>query len=379
MKKSIALLGSTGSVGQSTLQVVRHLSSEISVKGLAAYSDIDLLQKQIDEFQPEKVAVFVEEKARELKKRVPHVKVLSGPLGIEEVAASSGHDFVVVAMSGMQALIPTLSAIENGKGIGLANKEILVSAGDLLVKKAKEKNVPFLPIDSEHSALFQCLENHDISTVHRLILTASGGPFRSFSLEQLSSISVEDALAHPTWRMGPKITIDSSTLMNKGLEVIEAHFLFGIPENQIEVIIHPQSIIHSMVEYIDGSILAEMSEPSMIYPIQYALTYPTRKPSSLPHFDFTKHNKLEFYSPDLKKFRSLHLAYQALKTGGSLLGFLNAANEVLVERFLKKEISWLGIMEKLEKLMSLHQVIPSDSVEAVLSVDEEAREKAMQI
>lgn len=374
--KSIAVLGSTGSVGQSTLKVAKHLSDLVEVKALTAHSNIELLEQQIKEFHPKIVGVQDKKKALELQKKVPHVKVVGGEEGLEEVASYAEVDFVVVAIVGLAALPPTIKAIESGKNIGLANKEVLVSAGALVTSLAKEKNVSILPIDSEHSAIFQCLEGHDIKDIHRVILTASGGPFRKSSLEDLKKITTEMALNHPTWKMGPKITIDSSTLMNKGFEIIEAHFLFNIPIEKLEVIIHPQSVIHCLVEFKDGCVLAELSDPLMIYPIQYALTYPERKKGSLAPFDFIKNSKLEFFPPDFNKFPALNLAFEALKGGGSLPCYLNAANEVLVERFLNRKISWVQIMERLETLMNRHKVEKCQTVDAVYSVDKLAREEA---
>ncbi len=375
--KKIAILGSTGSIGTSTLRIVQHLSDSFSVSVLAANQNIDLLSEQINLFKPELVAVYDSQKARELKKRFPSQKIVCGDEGLQEAASHSSVDFVVMAIVGMRALKPTLSAIRAGKSIGLASKEVLVSAGELIGEMASESGVPLLPIDSEHSALFQCLAGKKLSDVRRLILTASGGPFRSYSSEQLAAVTVEEALAHPTWKMGPKVTIDSSTLVNKGLEMIEARWLFGIPPEKIEVVIHPQSIVHSFVEFIDGSILAQMSEPDMIYPIQYALTHPDRAPGMFPPFDFVKNSTLEFYPHCSKKFPALNLVQNSLRTGGSVPCFLNAANEVLVARFLQKEISWRGIVEKLEKLISRHKIVHPLTVEEVLEVDQEARRAAL--
>lgn len=374
--KSIAVLGSTGSIGKSTLKVVKHLSDQIKVKALAANSNIDLLEEQIKEFHPEIVAVQDKKKALELQKRVPHIKVVGGVEGLEEVASYNGVDFVVMAIVGLAALPPTIKAIQSGKNIGLANKEVLVSAGELVMSLAKEKNVKILPIDSEHSAIFQCLEGHDLKDVKRVILTASGGPFRKSSLEDLQKITTEMALNHPTWAMGPKITVDSSTLMNKGFEVIEAHFLFDIPVEKLEVIVHPQSIIHCLVEFLDGCVLAEMSDPLMVYPIQYALTYPERKRGMFAPFDFTKNSTLEFFPPDFNKFPALNFAFEALKVGGSFPCYLNAANEVLVERFLNRKISWVQIMERLERLLDRHTVASCQSIDSVYAVDKLAREEA---
>lgn len=377
--KKITLLGSTGSIGQSTLQVVKHLSTELQIVALAAHSNIDLLEQQIREFHPEIVAVYDETQAKILKQRVPTQKILVGSEGLNEVAAYPKSDIVLSAIAGTLGLEPTLSAIQAKKTIALANKEALISGGELVVKLAKENNVTILPVDSEHSALFQCLKQERPQDVHRLILTASGGPFRTFHEEQLKSVTPEEALRHPNWKMGPKVTIDCSTLMNKGLEVIEAHWLFDIPYHQIEVIIHPQSIIHSMVEFTDRSILAQMSVPTMLVPIQYALTYPERRPGLMKPFDFIQNNTLQFQVPDLNKFRCLHLAFEAIKEGSSLPCYMNAANEVLVNRFLKREIGWMEIGERLEKLMSRHKKNPILSIEAILEIDKSARHEAMAI
>lgn len=379
MRKTITLLGSTGSIGQSTLSVVRHLGdSQVQVKALAAQSNIDLLEKQAREFNPELVAVFDKEKAVELQKRLPTIPVLGGIEGIIAAASISSANYAVSAIGGTLGLLPTIEAIRSGKIIGLANKETLVSGGELVVRLAKEKGVPLIPIDSEHSAIFQCLYGEDKKTIHRLILTASGGPFRSYSSDQLKNVTVDQALAHPNWRMGPKITIDCSTLMNKGLEMIEAHWLFGVPCEKIEVIVHPQSIIHSMVEFTDSSMLAQLSEPTMILPIQYALTYPNRLPSSVKPFDFTKNSTLQFLPPDEDKFRCLSLAYEAIRCGGSMPCFMNGANEVLVNRFLDKQISWMDLSCKLDQLMMAHSVETIHSFDHVVEIDKKARHLAAQ-
>jgi 1-deoxy-D-xylulose-5-phosphate reductoisomerase len=375
--KSIAVLGSTGSIGKNTLNVARHLKDSLCVKALAVNSNIELLEAQIAEFHPEIVCVVDEKKALELKKKVSGVKIVSGEEGLKEVGSYHTVDFVVVAVVGLKALAPTVAAIEAGKGIGLANKEILVAAGAYISQLAKKHKVPLIPIDSEHSAIFQCLQNHPMEEVGRVILTASGGPFRSFSVEQLESVTLKQALNHPTWVMGPKITVDSSTLMNKGLEVIEAHFLFGIPVEKLAVVIHPQSIVHSFVEFIDGCILAEMSEPHMIFPIQYALTYPQRKQGLFAPFDFLKNSLWEFQQADFKKFPALEFAFEAVKRGKSMPCYLNAANEVLVEQFLQERISWREITRRLEKLLSRHNESPCDSLEAIYSVDSTARKEAL--
>lgn len=375
--KKIAIIGSTGSIGENTLKIAKHLKEEIKVVALAAKSNIDLLEKQAKEFHPELIAVYDKDKALELKKRLPGIEVIGGMEGVVAVATHSNVNFVVSAMTGTLGLIPTLSAIESGKDVGLANKEALVSGGALVMQLVKEKNVRLLPIDSEHSAIFQCLNGEKDSPIRRLILTSSGGPFRQLSKEELSKVSVDEALRHPTWVMGPKVTIDSSTLMNKGLEVIEAHFLFNMPVDQIDVVIHPQSIIHSMVEFTDNSIMAQMGVPSMIVPIQYALTYPKRKEGMMPPFDFVKHNQLQFFMPDLEKFRCLRLAYDAARAGGSLTCYMNAANEVLVNRCLERQISWNEIATKLDSLMSRHSIIKISSIDDVLAIDELGRRQAV--
>ena len=374
-KKRLTILGSTGSIGKQTLEVVRHLNLE--VVSLAAHSSTDLLLEQIREFHPKIVAVFDEKKALELKRQVPGVQVVAGMEGLLEAASCDEADLVISAITGSIGIAPTLAAIEKGKTIALANKEVLVAAGDLIMQRARDNNVRILPIDSEHSALFQCLEHKKQHEVRRLILTASGGPFFHYSLNELESITLERALKHPSWKMGPKVTIDSSTLMNKGLEVIEAFHLFQRPLEEIEVIVHPQSIIHSMIEMQDGSLFAQMSEPSMIFPIQYAVTWPDRAPGFLPPFPFAKHPKLEFFQLEKGKFICLELAFEALKLGGSFPCYLNAANEVLVARFLEGKISWLEIGRKLEKLLSCHKRESPSTLEAIIAVDAAARVEAL--
>lgn len=375
--KKIALIGSTGSIGRSTLDVVRHLGPEqAQIICLAAHSNIDLLELQAQEFKPQLIAVYNEKKAQELQKRLPNLKIVGGIAGVNEAAAHVNANFVLSAMTGSLGLHPTLAAIKAGKTIGLANKESLVSGGALVMRLVKEHRATLLPIDSEHSALFQCLTGESTSAVRRLILTASGGPFLSYSMEQLEEITVEQALNHPTWNMGPKITLDCSTLMNKGLEVIEAHWLFNIDVDNIEVVIHPQSIIHSFVEFTDGSMKAQLSEPSMRIPIQYALTYPHRLAGLQKPFDFTYARHLQFSPPDWQKFRCLHLAYESLRQGKSFACYMNAANEVLVQRFIQKEIGWVDLGRKLEKLMEKHVLTAVESLEEITSVDSQARTEA---
>lgn len=377
--KKIAIFGSTGSIGTNALRVASHLVEEIRPVVLAAHSNIDLLAQQIRHYEPELVAVYDEKKGDLLQKQFPGVEVVYGEEGLRKAASHPSVEFVLMAIVGMQALVPTVEALKAGKQLALANKEVLVSAGQYIRELAASKGITLIPIDSEHSALFQCLEGRKLTDVRRLILTASGGPFRETALEKLKQITVEQALSHPTWRMGPKVTIDSSTLMNKGLEMIEARWLFNIPPEKIEVVIHPQSIIHSLVEFVDGSLLAQLSEPHMIYPIQYALTYPERRPGLFPPFDFVKNSRLDFLPPDTSKFRSLTLVREALQEGESACCYLNAANEILVERFMKKQISWLDISYKLEQLMERHHKQPLQTLESIYQVDQQARQEAQSI
>lgn len=375
--KHLSILGSTGSIGKNCLAVARHLGPEkIQVVALAAGSRIDLLEQQIDEFHPEVVAVYDDEKAMELKRRVPHIQVLAGIEGLEAVATYQKANLVISAISGAVGLSPTMAAIKARKNIGFANKEVLVSGGEMVMSQVRQYGIELIPIDSELTAIFQCLKGESAQSIKRLLITASGGPFRNFAEDQLKNVTIDDALNHPNYRMGPKVTIDSSTLMNKGLEVIEAHFLFQVPLKNIEVIIHPQQIIHSMVEFIDNSMLAQMGDTDMLIPIQYALTHPERYAGSLKPFDFTKNGTLQFLLPDLNKFRCLKLAYEAVQTGGSLPCFMNAANEILVHRFLNKEIGWKDISFKLENLMLRHAVKKLYNLEDLFAVDREAREKA---
>ena len=374
--KNIAVFGSTGSIGTQTLDVVRRNPDHFKITALAAKSNIDLLEKQIIEFQPKFVCVYYEKAAQALRKRVS-IPVVFGHEGLKEMASREDVDFVLLAMTGTVGLFPAIEAIRNKKQIGLANKEILVSAGDLIMKLAKENNVSLLPIDSEHNAFYQCLNREDKSAIKRMILTASGGPFRNFSLQKLEEIKPEDALRHPTWSMGNKVTIDSSTLMNKGLEVIEAHHLFDIPPHQIDVVVHPQSIIHSMVEFIDGSTMAQLAEHDMRVPIQYALSYPKRFHADFPRFDPLIHSNLQFFPPDRDTFICLELAYESIKIGKSMSCYMNAANEVLVNRFLNYEISWPSIGQKLEKLMSSHNPDDMLTLDSILSVEHQARKEAV--
>ncbi len=376
MVRKIAILGSTGSIGKNALKVVENLKEQIEVVALAARSNIDLLEEQARKCRPQVIAVYNKEKALILQKRIPHIRVLGGMEGLCEAATWADVDTVISALVGAAGLLPTAAAIEAGKRIALANKEVLVSGGAYIIPLAKKHGVPLIPVDSEHNAVFQCLDKENRATVRRLILTSSGGPFRGWTEEQLKGATSEKALKHPNFSMGAKITIDSSTLMNKGLEVIEAYWLFGVEIEQIEVLIHPQQKIHSMVEFIDGSIMAQMSEPDMLLPIQYAITYPERCPGILEPYDFIRNNRLDFLQPDRSTFRCLDLAYAALKEGGTLPCFMNAVNEVLVSKFLNREIGWMDISEKLETLMASHQNSYNLDLSTILAVDQMAREQA---
>ncbi|MCP5470072.1 MAG: 1-deoxy-D-xylulose-5-phosphate reductoisomerase [Chlamydiales bacterium] len=369
--KKIALLGSTGSIGKSTLEVARHL--KLDVVALGCHSNLELLEKQIQEFQPKVVAVHDRKAAAELRKRVA-IEVLEGEEGMCQLAALPEVEFVLMAILGLAALGPTLCALDAKKALGLANKEVIVSAGELVMSRVDS---PLIPVDSEHSALFQCLQK--MEEPKRLILTASGGPFRNHPKERLASVTREEALAHPTWQMGAKITVDCSTLMNKGFEVIEARWLFDMPMEKIEVVVHPQSIIHSFVEGPDGIVFAQMHEPSMTIPIQYAITYPQRVAGMAPPFDFFAHKQLDFLPPDMERFRCLALAFEAGRQGLSSPCYLNAANEELVKRFLRQEIEWSAIAHKLEKLMERHQASRMHDIETVFAVDQQARREAQEL
>lgn len=379
--KRISILGSTGSIGQHALNVVRQHPEKFRVTALAAKENIDLMEAQAREFHPDIVALYDRDKALQLEKRLSDtkVKVMAGMEGLTALAEHSNVDMVISAMFGILGLKPTIAAIRAGKDIGLANKETLVAGGSLITALVANHGVKLIPIDSEHTAIFQCLENQKNNTIERIILTASGGPFRTFTEAQLEDVTVEQALNHPSWKMGPKVTIDSSTLMNKGLEAIEAHWLYRLPAEKIDMIVHPQSIIHSMVEFVDRSILAQMSENSMTIPIQFAMSYPERHPMHLPRFDFAKHPQLQFFPVDRVKFPCVNLAYEAIRQGGSLPCYMNSANEVLVEKFLAKEIRWKEIATTLEYLMGRHTIVTIDSFETIIAIDAQAREDAKQI
>lgn len=375
--RELAILGSTGSIGKNCLAVARHLGNEeVRIVALAAKSNIKLLEEQAREFHPKLVAVYDLDQAQELQKRIPHIPVLGGMEGLEAVATHEKANLVISAMSGAIGLAPTIAAIKARKNIGFANKEVLVSGGAIVMSLVRSYGIELIPIDSELTAMFQCLKGESAKSVQRLLITASGGPFRNFTAAQLAEVTVDHALNHPNYRMGPKVTIDSSTLMNKGLEMIEAHWLFQVPLEKIEIVVHPQQIIHSMVEFIDNSMLAQMCDPDMLVPIQYAITYPKRYNGSLKPFDFAKNGKLEFFLPDMNKFRCLKLAYEAIRHGGSLPCYMNAANEVLVHQFLNKKIAWNDIANKLENLMARHSIKSVTCLQDILAVDEMARREA---
>ena len=373
--KKIVILGSTGSIGTQTLEVVR-ANGDLQVTGLAASSNIALLEKQIREFSPRIACVFEEQAARDLAVRVADlpVQVVSGMEGLVETAQEPSAELVLTAVVGMVGIRPTMAAMEAGKDIALANKETLVTAGHLITGLAREKGVRILPVDSEHSAIFQVLHGERENPVSRILLTASGGPFRGRTREQLRDVQVEDALKHPNWTMGRKITIDSATMVNKGLEVMEAGWLFGVPLSQVEVVVQPQSVIHSMVEFADGAVLAQLGTPDMRLPIQYALYYPERRYLSGERLDFSALGQLTFEKPDMGTFRGLELAYQAGAMGGSLPTVFNAANEWAVARFLNREIGFLDIADSIEAAMNVHRVIPHPSVEQILETEREVRE-----
>ena len=373
--KKIAVLGSTGSIGTQTLEVVRN-NKDIKVTALAAGSNIEALEAQIREFRPAKVCVFQEEKAKELQLRIPDlsVKVLSGMDGLIEAAAGTDAEIVVTAVVGMIGIRPTIAAMEAGKDIALANKETLVTAGHIIMPLAKEKNVRLLPVDSEHAAIFQCLNGEKGNQIHKILLTASGGPFRGWTRKQMEKVQVEDALKHPNWAMGRKITIDSSTMVNKGLEVMEAKWLFGVDMDQVQVVVQPQSIIHSMVEFEDGAVMAQLGTPDMKLPIQYALYYPERRYLPGDRLDFTKLSQITFETPDPETFRGLKLAYQAGNAGGSMPTIFNAANELAVAGFLNRRISYLTITDLIEGAMERHKIIENPTVDEILSCEQEAYE-----
>lgn len=373
MKKQIAILGSTGSIGTQALQVIEEHPDLYEVYALTANNKVEKLIEQARKFQPEAVVIANEDKYQQLKNALADlpIKVYAGADALCEIVESGPVNIVLTAMVGYAGLKPTMNAIMAGKTIALANKETLVVAGELITELAQQYRTPILPVDSEHSAIFQCLEmNNPISKV---ILTASGGPFRTFSMEQLATVTKEQALKHPNWSMGAKITIDSASMMNKGFEVIEAKWLFGVKPEQIEVVVHPQSVIHSMVEYKDGAVKAQLGVPDMRLPIQYAFSYPKRESLSGERLDFMKCNTLTFEAPDTKRFRNLAFAYEAMNRGGNMACILNAANEVVVAAFLKDQISFLGMSDVIEKTMNKVSFISNPTYQDYVETDAIAR------
>jgi 1-deoxy-D-xylulose-5-phosphate reductoisomerase len=380
--KRIAILGSTGSIGRQVIDVVRAQPRLLKITGLAAHSSISLIKQQIAEFRPRIASVWEEDRAEELRawcrRNGIATRICFGREGLNEVARHPSANLVLSAVVGAIGLEPVISAIRSGKDIALANKEALVVAGDIVMAAARKRGVRILPVDSEHSAIFQCLKNEPVQCVKRIILTASGGPFYR-SRVRPSSINVRTALAHPTWSMGPKITIDSATLMNKGLEAIEAHHLFAMPFKQIDIVIHPQSIVHSLVEYVDGSVIAQLSNPDMRLPIQHALLYPARCPSPVKQLDLSRIGCLEFDRPDFRRFPCLRLALDAGRTGGTMPAVMNAANEVAVKAFLNEEIKFTEIPGIIEGVMARHRVKTTPDIEDILAVDRNAREEALRL
>ncbi|MCB6200579.1 1-deoxy-D-xylulose-5-phosphate reductoisomerase [Extibacter muris] len=374
--KKIAILGCTGSIGTQTLEVVRE-NKDIEVLGLAAGGNVELLEQQAREFCPRLIAVWTEEKAKELrvKLRDTDIRVASGMEGLIEVSTMYDVEILVTAIVGMIGIRPTVEAIKAGKDIALANKETLVTAGHIIMPLAKEHQVSILPVDSEHSAIFQSLRGNEAKAVSRILLTASGGPFRGKREEELLDIRVEDALKHPNWSMGQKITIDSSTMVNKGLEVIEAKWLFGVDVDRVQVVVQPQSIIHSMVEYVDGAIMAELGTPDMKLPIQYALYYPERRNLPGERLDFWSLGRLDFEKPDMDTFFGLKLAYDAGRAGGTLPTVFNAANELAVKQFLNREIKYLEIIEIIEDCMKAHKNVDDPTLEQILDTEKATYER----
>ena len=370
--KKIAVLGSTGSIGTQTLEVVRAYPQQLCVAALAAGGNISLLESQIREFHPAVAAVWDEEKAAELRTRTAdqNVRIVSGMDGLIEIATLPEAEILVTAIVGMIGILPTIEAIRAGKDIALANKETLVTAGHIIMPLAKEKGVKILPVDSEHSAIFQSLNGENPGQIDKLLLTASGGPFRGKDRAFLENVQLEDALKHPNWEMGHKITIDSATMVNKGLEVMEAKWLFGVDINRIQVVIQPQSIIHSMVQYVDGAVIAQLGTPDMKLPIQYALFYPDRRFLAGERLDFWQLSQITFEKPDMENFLGLPLAFAAAKAGGSMPTVFNAANERAVSKFLNRKIGFLDIYRIIQECMDAHRVIENPTVEEILACEQ---------
>jgi len=380
MQKRIAILGSTGSIGTQALEVISAHPDKFQVEVLTALNNVDLLIEQSIRYQPNMVVIGNEQHYERVKLALENhpIKVYGGEDAIAQVTAFESVDVVLTAMVGFSGLKPTIEAIRAGKSIALANKETLVVAGELIMKESQANRVPIIPVDSEHSAIFQCLAGEVGNRIEKLILTASGGPFRNWETKDLGKVTPDMALRHPNWCMGPKITVDSATLMNKGLEVIEARWLFGVGPDEIEVVVHPQSIIHSMVQFIDGSIKAQMGLPDMRLPIQYALSYPDRFESDFERFDFLKYPSLTFEQPDTKIFRNLALSYEALRKGGNWPCILNAANEIAVEAFLKEKIGFLQIPDVIERTLVRSTYIKAPELEDYYNSDLQARRVAIE-
>lgn len=374
--KNIAVLGSTGSIGTQTLDIVRNNTDELKIKVLAAGSNVELIEKQIREFKPEIAVLYNADKANELKIKIADtgVKVLSGMDGMIEAATFDDVDTVVTSMVGMIGIKPTIAAIKAGKNIALANKETLVTAGHIIMPLIKEHKISLLPVDSEHSAIFQSMNGENRKRISKILLTASGGPFRGKSYEELKNVTLEDALKHPNWAMGQKITVDSATLVNKGLEVMEAAWLFDVDVSMIQVVVHPQSVIHSMVEYEDTAVIAQLGCPDMRLPIQYALFYPDRRFLDAKKLDFFEMKSLTFEKPDMDTFKGLKFAMEAAEFGGSMPTVFNASNEEAVAMFLNKKIGFLDIYRIIEESMNRHTVISNPDIDTVLSVERDTRE-----
>ena len=370
--KNIVVLGSTGSIGTQTLEIVDAYPDRLQIVALAAGSNVEKIEPQIRKYHPKKVVMFDEAAAKALKTKVADldVTVLAGMMGLIEICTMEEADVVLTAVVGMIGITPTIEAIKAGKDIALANKETLVTAGHIIMTLGKQMGVSILPVDSEHSAIFQSLNGEPKNRLKKILLTASGGPFRGMSKEQLADKTVKDALKHPNWSMGPKITIDSATMVNKGLEVMEAGWLFDVDYDQIQVVVHPQSIIHSMVEYVDGAVIAQLGLPDMKLPIQYALFYPDRLPMNTAGIDFFQLGQISFERPDLETFQGLKLAYEAFKIGGSMPTVFNAANEKAVSLFLHEKIRFLDIADIIAETMSKHQVIAKPDVEQILMTEQ---------
>ena len=376
-RKRVVILGATGSIGESALKVARDIPERMEIVGLAANSNAEKLAAAANETRAQSVCLVDETKIDALKRALAYKpRIFAGQEGLREIACLTNAEMVLVAIVGTGGLRPALAAIEAGKDLAVASKEILVMAGEIVMREARDNDVNVLPVDSEHNAIFQCLEGKSSLDIRRIILTASGGPFRETPRKDFDSITPQQALKHPTWNMGPKITIDSATLFNKGLEMIEAHWLFGVETKRVEVVIHPQSIVHSMVEFADGSTLAQLSYSNMCFPIQYAVTWPDRVPNTLPPLDFSKLSRLEFFTPRYDDFPALNLARRAGETGGTFPSVMNAANEVAVTGFLDRQVRFPDIWQIVEEVMNRHTPVAHPDLDAILQADQWARKEA---